>query len=140
MALKKRYFKKKDKGLPKGYDSKFEYDLSQTILKDFEREPFKLEYSVNHRYSADFVHPDYPNFLIELKGRFQDSQTASSYRHIRDCNPTYEIIFIFQKPETPMPFSKVRKKCGTKLSHGEWATMNGFRWFSEDTFPGVDKL
>ena len=33
-----------------------------------------------------------------------------------------------------MPNSKVRKD-GTKRTHGEWATANGFRWFTEETLP-----
>jgi len=138
--MKKRYFKKKEKNLPKGYDSGLEYLLHQTILEGFDREPFKLDYTVDHTYTVDFVHPEHKKFLIECKGRFQDTQAASIYKHVRECNPEYEIIFIFEKPETPMPFAKVRKKCGTKLNHGQWATKNKFRWFTKDTFPGVDKL
>ena len=39
-----------------------------------------------------------------------------------------------------MPGAK-RRKDGTKRSHGEWATANGFRWFSEDSIPDswIDK-
>jgi hypothetical protein len=33
-----------------------------------------------------------------------------------------------------MPAAK-RRKDGTKRSHGEWATANDFKWFSEDTIP-----
>ena len=33
-----------------------------------------------------------------------------------------------------MPNSKMRKD-GTKRTHGEWATSNGFRWYTEDTLP-----
>jgi len=138
--MKKRYFKKKEKNLPKGYDSGLEYTLHQTILKEFNHHPDKLDYYIWHTYEPDFVHSDYPHILIEVKGRMHDSSESSKYKHIRECNPEYEIIFIFEKPETPMPFAKVRKKCGTKLSHGEWATKNKFRWFTKDTFPGIDKL
>jgi hypothetical protein len=27
------------------------------------------------------------------------------------------------------------RKDGTKRTHGEWATANGFRWFTEETLP-----
>ena len=138
--MKKRYFKKKEKEVPKEYDSKFEWITHQTILKGFEREPFKLDYTVDHKYTVDFVHPKYKHLLIECKGRFRENSEASLYKHVRECNPEYEIIFIFEKPETPMPFAKVRKKTGDKLTHGEWATKNKFRWFTKDTFPGIDKL
>ena len=33
-----------------------------------------------------------------------------------------------------MPQAK-RRKDGTKRSHGEWASDNGFRWFTVDTLP-----
>ena len=33
-----------------------------------------------------------------------------------------------------MPQAKKRKD-GTKRSHAEWAETNGFRWFTEQTFP-----
>ena len=33
-----------------------------------------------------------------------------------------------------MPQAK-RRKDGTKRSHGEWATDNDFRWYTEETLP-----
>ena len=33
-----------------------------------------------------------------------------------------------------MPNSKIRKD-GTKRTHGEWASVNRFTWYSEDTLP-----
>ena len=45
-----------------------------------------------------------------------------------------ELVFLFAKPSAPMPGAK-RRKDGTKRSHAEWATANGFRWFSEETIP-----
>lgn len=132
--MKKRFFAKRPKGLPKGYDSKLEYDLHQNELSDYDHHPDKVNYKIEHTYEPDFVHPDEPNILIEVKGRFRDATEAAKYIWIQKCNPDIEIIFIFQKPETPMPFAKVRKKCGTKRSHGEWATKNGFRWYTRESF------
>ena len=45
-----------------------------------------------------------------------------------------ELVFLFANPNAPMPQAK-RRKDGTKRSHGEWATANNFRWFSEDSIP-----
>ena len=45
-----------------------------------------------------------------------------------------ELVFLFANPNAPMPQAKVRKD-GTRRSHGEWASSNNFRWFSEDTIP-----
>jgi hypothetical protein len=33
-----------------------------------------------------------------------------------------------------MPAAKVRKD-GTRRTHGEWASANNFRWFSEESIP-----
>ena len=45
-----------------------------------------------------------------------------------------ELVFLFQKPYSPMPGAKVRKD-GTKRTHAEWAETNNFTWYSEDTLP-----
>lgn len=50
-------------------------------------------------------------------------QTARSY-------------YLFYNHKTPMPHAKVRKD-GTKLTHGEWATKNKFRWYTENTIMQV---
>jgi len=54
--------------------------------------------------------------------------------------PNVELVFLFMDPSAPMPQAK-RRKDGTKRSHGEWASINGFQWFSEESIPDnwVDK-
>ena len=47
-----------------------------------------------------------------------------------DC----ELVFLFSNPSAPMPNAK-RRRDGTKRSHAEWASKNGFRWFSTDSLP-----
>ena len=131
--MKKRYFAKRPKGLPKGYDSKLEYDLHQNELQEYDHHPEKLNYWIEHTYEPDFVHPDDPYTLIEVKGRFRDSTEASKYKWVRDTNPDYKLVFIFENPDTPMPFAKKRKD-GTKLTHGEWATKNNFEWYSRESW------
>jgi hypothetical protein len=42
-------------GVPKGYDSTWEYDIHQTILKDWEHHWNKIEYVIHHKYEPDFV-------------------------------------------------------------------------------------
>jgi hypothetical protein len=135
--VKKRYFAKRPKSLPKGYDSQLEKDLHDTIFKGYNHHPQKVDYHVDHTYEVDFINPSEPNILIEVKGRFRDSQDAARYKWIQKCNPDKELVFVFEKPETPMPFSKKRKD-GTKISHGEWATKNGFRWYTKETWDDSD--
>ena len=131
--MRKRYFKPRDKGLKKGYDSKLEQSLHENELKGYDHHPEKLKYTVEHTYEPDFVHPDEPGIVVEVKGRFRDNAEASKYKWIQKCNPDVELVFIFEKPLTPMPFAK-RRKDGTKLTHGEWATKNNFRHYTRETW------
>ena len=143
--MKKRYFAKRPKNLPKGYDSKLEHRLHTTCLKGTQHHVPKedrVPYFVEHTYEPDFIFTHYSKmYVIECKGRFRDSTESAKYKWIRDhledwkffqdssCNEI-ELVLLFEKSATPMPFAKTRKD-GTKATHGEWATKNGFRWLCE---------
>lgn len=131
---KKRWFKKKEKGLLKGYDSLLEQTLHQGPLAGCDHHVGKISYTVEHEYEPDFIHPKEPKVLIEVKGRFRDSVEASKYKWIRDCNPGIEIVFVFEKRGTRFPFAKKRKD-GTYMTHEEWAEKNGFEYYFPDTLP-----
>jgi hypothetical protein len=122
-------------GVPKGYDSTWEYDIHQTILKDWKHHWNKIEYVIHHKYEPDFVKEiDSKIILLEAKGRFWDHAEYSKYIHVRTALPdTTELVFLFQKPFAPMPGAK--RKDGTKRTHAEWAETNNFTWYSEDTLP-----
>tara|TARA_R110001592_G_scaffold20949_7_gene84996 strand:+ start:384 stop:818 length:435 start_codon:yes stop_codon:yes gene_type:complete len=122
--------------VPKGYDSVWEYDIHQTLLKSWKHHWDNINYVVKHRYEPDFVKViSGKTILIEAKGRFWDYAEYSKYIHIREALPkNYELVFLFQKPLSPMPQAKKRKD-GTKRSHAEWAETNNFTWYSEETLP-----
>ncbi len=127
----------KKTGVPKGYDSTWEYDIHQTILKDWKHHWDRIEYVIQHKYEPDFVKKiNGKTILLEAKGRFWDHAEYSKYIHIRKVlNKDYmELVFLFQKPFAPMPGATVRKD-GTKRTHAEWAETNNFTWYSEDTLP-----
>jgi len=129
---KPRKARPKEKGVPKGYDSKWEYELHKNILKSWNHHTSKVPYVVEHNYEPDF---ERDKILIEAKGRFWDHSEYSKYLWIRKALPsTRELVFIFQKPYAPMPGAKKRKD-GTKRTHAEWAESNNFKWFSEDNLP-----
>tara|TARA_R110001592_G_scaffold218550_1_gene472576 strand:+ start:73 stop:549 length:477 start_codon:yes stop_codon:yes gene_type:complete len=126
------------KKMNRAYDSKFELKLHEGVLAhcDFHtKETF--DYTISHKYNPDFIwRSNGKIFLIESKGRFEDSSEASKYKHIRThLSDDVEIIFLFQRPANPMPRAQVRKD-GTKATHGEWATKQGFRWYTEETIGG----
>lgn len=112
-------------------DSKWEGKLRDTIFKDLDWQGEKVEYVIQHKYTPDFIKD---NILIETKGRFRESAEARKYKHIREAleGTGKELVFVFYKPETPMPHAKKRKD-GTKQTHAEWAERNGFKWFTEET-------
>lgn len=143
--MKKRYFKPRDKSLPKNYDSKLELRLHEGPLKGTQHHVPKedlLPYTTSHTYEPDYIftHND-TLFICEAKGRYVDSQAASKLLSVREhmidwkvfkesgCTEI-ELILIFENAATPMPHARKRKN-GTKLSHGEHATKNGFRWLCE---------
>ena len=107
----------KKTGVPKGYDSIWEYEIHQTLLKDWKHHWDNIDYIVKHKYEPDFVKIiDNKTILIEAKGRFWDYAEFSKYIHIREALPEdYELVFLFQKPFAPMPQAKKRKN-GTTIS------------------------
>ena len=66
-----------------------------------------------------------------------DSAEASKYKWIRKSLPKHiELVFLFMKPNTPMPHAKARKD-GTKRTHAEWAEKNNFKWYDETTIKEI---
>ena len=122
--------------VPKGYDSSWEYVLHSTILQQWKHHWDNIHYVVKHRYEPDFVKIiDGKTILLEAKGRFWDYAEYSKYIHIREAlDSDTELVFLFQKPFSPMPQAKKRKD-GTKRTHAEWADTNNFTWYSEETLP-----
>jgi len=125
-----------EKDLVKGYDSNWEYELHQGILDDWEHHVDKVEYVIEHKYEPDFIRTiDGKKILLEAKGRFWDFAEFNKYVWVAKALPAdIELVFLFANPNAPMPAAKVRKD-GTRRSHGEWASANNFRLFSEDTIP-----
>ena len=125
--------------VPKGYDSKWEYDIHQSVLKKWKHHNEHIDYIVKHKYEPDFIKViNGQTILLEAKGRFWDYAEYSKYIWIREALEeqigVFELVFLFQKPFAPMPYAKKRKD-GTKRTHAEWAEKNNFRWYSEETLP-----
>lgn len=125
---------------PKGYDSWFEYELHQKLLKGCKCHSETLEYTQVKIYHPDFIYSDSSTkggykVYIEAKGRFRDRGEARKYIDVKKAlKKNEELVFIFYNAQTPMPNAKKRID-GTKLTHGEWAFINGFRYFTEDSIP-----
>lgn len=133
---KQRVKRPVEKDVVKGYDSNWEYELHSGILDGWSFHTDKVPYTVEHNYHPDFIRKlEGKNILLEAKGRFWDYAEFSKYIWISKALPEdTELVFLFANPSAPMPQAK-RRKDGTKRSHGEWASANNFRWFSEDSIP-----
>ena len=133
---KPRKIRPREKNVPKGYDSLWEYSLHQTLLKNWKMRGDPINYIIKKTYEVDFINTiENKTILLEAKGRFWDHAEYSKYIWIREALPsTMELVFLFQKPYAPMPQAKKRKD-GTKRTHAEWAETNNFKWYSEQTLP-----
>lgn len=130
---------KKKKLVPKGYDSRLEYDLHNNELKGWGYHPEeRIHYAVPSTYEPDFYSEVRgKEILVEVKGRFRTRQEATKYVYIRESleeqsktegQKERKLIFLFSDANKPMPFASKRKD-GTKQTHGEWADKNGFTYF-----------
>ena len=133
---KPRKIRPREKNVPKGYDSLWEYSLHQNLLKNWKMRGDPINYIIKKTYEVDFINTiENKTILLEAKGRFWDYAEFSKYIWIREAlPPTMELVFLFQKPYAPMPQAKKRKD-GTKRTHAEWADTNNFKWYSEQTLP-----
>ena len=136
MKRKPRKIRPREKNVPKGYDSLWEYSLHQTLLKNWKMRGDPISYIIKKTYEVDFVNIiGGKTILLESKGRFWDHAEYSKYIWIRKALPsTMELVFLFQKPYAPMPQAKKRKD-GSKRTHAEWAERNNFKWYSEENLP-----
>ncbi len=119
-----------------GADSAWELKLREGILKELTYHPTKIQYTKpasSHFYEPDWSYVDKQGkvYYVEAKGRFIDRAEYMKYTYVRDyLTQDKELVFLFMKPNTPMPGAKKRKD-GTIRTHSEWAESEGFRWFSE---------
>ena len=136
MKRKPRKIRPRQKNVPKGYDSLWEYSLHQNLLKNWKMRGDPINYIIKKTYEVDFINTiENKTILLEAKGRFWDYAEFSKYIWIRNALPSpMELVFLFQKPYAPMPQAKKRKD-GTKRTHAEWADTNNFKWYSEQTLP-----
>jgi len=118
------------------FDSKFEKE-AYALMVGCEYHPSQtLEYVLPKTYEPDFVYKTKSKTIwIEAKGRFRTSDEARKYVYIaKTLSSKEELVFLFQKPKTPMPGSR-RRKNGTRYTMEEWAAKQGFRWYTLNTLP-----
>lgn len=113
------------------YKNKFEAKTGafleeKGIQFDYEKE--KLSYTIEGRYIPDFrIRTSSKNTIyIETKGngRSFDGPTRRKMLAVKKGNPDRDIRFVFYSNG----FIGQKRKDGSRLTQGEWATKNGFKW------------
>lgn len=100
-----------------GFERTFEANLKTRKIK-FEFEKLKLPYTLEREYWPDYTFPDQP-FIIETKGLL-DRESKAKMLAVKRRYPELDIRFVFMNADKKIP--------GTRQTHGEWATKNGFIW------------
>ena len=117
------------------FDSKFEEEVYKALNCEYHPSD-RIQYKIPKTYEPDFVYRcNGWRILIEVKGRFRTSEEARKYVYVAEKLTSKEkLVFLFQRPTTPMPGSRKRKD-GTRYTMAEWADKKGFKWYTIDTVP-----
>ena len=120
------------------FKSTLEQSLKKECLEEYQYEPPEsaMRYSVPHVYNPDFVHPNSPNIIIEVKGWFiKGSADAQKYISIARDNPEKELVFLFSNPDKKAYAGCRPRSDGTFMTLGEWCYKHRFLFFTKDNFP-----
>lgn len=91
---------------------------------EFTYEELSLPYTLHGSYHPDFVITN-SGIIVEAKG-FLDRDSKRKMIAVKQQHPSLDIRFLFQQAD--------KKMQGSKKTHGEWATRNGFQ-FAEREVP-----
>jgi hypothetical protein len=100
-----------------GFERSIDADLRARKVA-FTYEELKLPYILNGTYHPDFFLKK-TGIVVEAKGVL-DRDSKRKMIAIRKQYPDLDIRFLFMNASKKVP--------GTKQTHGEWATRNGFLW------------
>lgn len=83
----------------------------------FEYETLQVPYTLDGVYNPDFIFPS--GLIVEAKGLL-DRDSKRKMLAVKRQHPELDIRFLFMDANKKIP--------GSKQTHGEWATRNGFPW------------
>lgn len=108
------------------FKSGFERTVNANLLSrnvKFTYETLELPYILEGKYHPDFILDN--GIVVEVKGVL-DKESKRKMVAVKKYHPEVDLRFLFMDASKKIP--------GTKQSHGEWATKNGFPW-AEGTVP-----
>ena len=106
------------------YKSGFERTLAASLQMrkvKFEYETLQVKYTLDGTYNPDFIFPN--GVIVEAKGLL-DRDSKRKMIAVKRQHPALDIRFVFMMADKKVP--------GSKQTHGEWASKNGFKWAERD--------
>ena len=104
-------------GYKSGFERSFVANLNSRGIK-FLYEVEKIPYVLERTYNPDFKMVGH-KFFIETKGLL-DRESKAKMLAVKKQHPELDIRFVFMAADRRIP--------GSKQTHAEWATKNGFKW------------
>lgn len=120
------------------FKSTLEHKIATRVLTEYLYEPkgSGIEYTVPHVYNPDFIHPQQPDIIIEVKGYFiKGHSDCQKYIAVARDNPDKELVFIFSDPDKKAYGQCRERKDGTFMTLAEWSRKNNFLYFHADKVP-----
>jgi len=109
--------------------SGFEARVAKLLPHGSLYEPVRLQYTVTHNYTPDFVLPN--GVMLEVKGWFKPSDRSKLLAVKRD-NPDADIRLVFQR-------ANARLNRNSKTTYAEWCDKHGFPWCQWHPKTGLPK-
>ena len=100
-------------------------DLLCELGIDYEYEPTKVPYEIQHHYSPDFLLPN--GVYLETKG-YWDSADRRKIKAVTEQNPDLDIRMVFQAP-----FNTISKK--SKTTYAKWCERHKIPWTAWHNIP-----
>jgi predicted nuclease of restriction endonuclease-like RecB superfamily len=112
--------------------SKFRSKLEENIANlldglgvSYGYESEKLDYTIEHNYTPDFVLPNYT--YLEAKG-YWDPKDRRKILAVKKDNPDIDLRMVFQAP-----YNKISKK--SKTTYAQWCDRHDIPWTSYQNIP-----
>lgn len=100
-------------------------DLMCELGVDYEYESTKLDYTVKHIYTPDFLLPN--GIYLETKG-YWEAEDRRKIKNVKEQHPEIDLRMVFQNP-----YNKISKK--SKTTYAKWCDKHEIPWTSFTNIP-----
>ena len=100
-------------------------DLLCELNIDYEYEPTRIPYEIQHNYSPDFLLPN--GIYLECKGNW-DSADRRKVKNVVEQHPEIDLRMVFQAP-----YNKISKK--SKTTYAQWCDRHKIPWCAYHNIP-----